>query len=176
MKLADLFNRLDETLDKPLSYTHVNQHSYEITLPSGDTLKVMVYERNALGYKCASILFMDPTEKEPYELTNKAGNASVRVLSTIMAIIDKLDYDMLIILPSDIKVEISQKKLRLYRSIATKMQMSGKLAYFEVINIDEMNDPILVGIRSGSKAARHNLPPDQIAEVLYEFGYTKQGE
>lgn len=147
MKIQDVYNSINETLDNPLPFTKLSPTRYVIELGQ-ERLLVVLYSAKVDQYNCLAVSFVNPNSDTPMAMTNYFnGPGAVRVLSTVVSIVDQVGFDVVIFTPDDIDVLIENKKVRLYRIILNKMQRLGKISSHEQLTLPEFDKPILVGMR-----------------------------
>lgn len=170
MKLTDIY-KIDETLDKPLSYKQIGNGRYLIEIDDNHHIVVNLITRDVKNFKLMSVLFRNP-DFEQTELTNLFREINpVRVFSTISEIVFSIpNIDIIMFLADDIQVEIENKKLKLYQIIASRLVRQNKLVSTGIINVRGIR--VLYGIMPKSKA--NYLTDDQLIDLALDFGIAKQ--
>lgn len=169
MKLTDIYDtRLDETLDNPLPFIKVTKTRYEIPLSDTEKLFVLLHGDVVDGYKCISVLFVNPNSVNPTAVTNFFnGPSAIRIFSTVVAILDPIQYDLVVFIPDDITVEVEKRKTKLYGLILKKLERLGKISYSQIINVDNFDKPVLVGVR------KVMLDDNMLKKIVTDFGVSK---
>lgn len=170
MKLAEIFdNHLHESLDKPLPYIKINSSKYKIELSDTEEIDILLHQKTIQKYDCVSVLFRNPKDKE-MKLTNFFnGPKAIRVLSTIIDIFKTIEFDILVLIPDDIDIEVEDIKTRLYNTVFTRMTQLGRMGRSESIQFPEFSKPILIGLQGDGT----HLSNDEIAQIVKRFGIDK---
>ena len=169
MKLIDVYSStLQESMDNPFPYRKVSNTRYVIDLPNNENILVVLYQKQIEQYNCLSVLFVNPNSPNPTALTNFFNSPeALRVFASIIEILESIKSDLIFFTPDDIEVEVENRKLRVYQTILKKMERLGKILSSEVVNIEEFDKPILIGIRVGSNASSiNNKTLIEIAKLL----------
>lgn len=168
MKLGDIY--LSETLDSPLPFRKISDTRYDIDIGQDEIVRVILERHVVKGLACLSILFINPNSKAPTQVTNFfQGPSAVRIFSTIVSILDPLNFDLVLFTPDDIDVDVEGKKYNLYQVVLRRLIRLGKLVAVENIIIDEYDKPILVGLRGQGSA----LTSPEIKNIVKQVGFAK---
>lgn len=172
MKLVDIYtSTINETLNAPLSYKKVSETRYQVDLNNEEKLFVILNKQKINNFECLTILFVNPNSNNPTAITNFFnGPSAVRIFSTIVAILEPIQFDIIIFTPDDINVEIESKKTNLYKVILKKLERLGKISGSEILNIENFNKPVLVGLKSARGLGLNN---NELNEIVRQFGYIK---
>ena len=171
MKLSEIYNRINETLDgKPLAYKKVSNTQFNVFLDGNNTIQVRLYHKTIESFSCISVLFVNPNSADPFALTNYFnGPGAVRIFTTIVDIIEPYNPDIIAFIPVGTDIEVENKKAKLYRVIAHKLQLMGKITGLEEINLNEFDKPIFVGLRGKASS----LDYQHVEDVVKQFGISK---
>jgi len=166
MKVEELYRKLNETLDTPLPYRQTGSGRYLVDVNNNDKLIVNIRTATVDGYRLLTILFRDPNSDQT-QLTGAFNSPkAVRVFSTVIGIIQAVpNVDIVVFIPDDIEIEVSDKKAKLYKIIMNKLYREHKLISFGQIN------SVQYGIMPKSKT--NMLTDTQLAELFKKFGETK---
>ena len=171
MKLHNIFNRVDETLNgPPLKFNKISNTLFVINLDMDNTIEVRLLHKVIQQLKCTSILFSSPKNKDPFELTKFFnGPGAIRIFTTISTIVEPYDPDVVVFIPIGTDVEVENKKTKLYRVVMRKLQLMGKLNGIEELQLDEYDKPIFVGTRKKASS----LSTETLSDVVKQFGISK---
>lgn len=166
MKIEDIYKKLDETLDRPLPYKQTGSGRYLIDINDQDKLIVNIRTANIDGYYLLTILFRDPNSDQT-QLTHAFNTpGAVRVFSTIISIIQSIpNIDIVVFIPDDIEIDISNKKVKLYKTIMNKLYREHKL-----ISTGQI-ESVQYGVIPNSPANR--LTDDELAVLFKKFAASK---
>ena len=166
MRIEDIYNKIDETLDSPLPYKQIGSGRYLIDITSQDNLIVNIRTADIDGYRLLTILFRDPNSDQT-QLTRAFNTpGAVRVFSTIISLIQSIPkIDIVVFIPDDINVDISNKKANLYSVIMNKLYRDHKLISYGHI------DSVQYGIMP--KSIANNLTDNELATLFKKFAASK---
>lgn len=172
MKLADIYhNRIIETLDKPLPYTQISPTKFSIQLDDSNKLDIVFVVSTIVGFKCVGMLLINPNAANKTKTTNYFnGPGAIRVFSTIIELLSKIQFDLLMFVPDDTEVDVEETKMRLYMTIAKKVERMGKIVNLGFVKIPEYDKPIIVGGHGGKASS---LTDKQLELIVKEFGIRK---
>lgn len=168
MKLADVYNKsINESLDsRPYPIYKRSNTTYNIDA-DGTTIQVILNGLEIDRVNCLSLKFVNPLDTaNTMNATGRHNNRPpLRVFSTIVHLINPVDFNLLICVAEDTNIDIEKKKGNLYRVIFTKLMRERKIHNFHTLNIEQFDKPILVAERNIS------LPAERIEEIVVEFAY-----
>ena len=171
MKLNDILNRVDETLDgPPLKFNKVSNTLFVIDLDGDNKIEVRLFHKTIQQLNCISVLFSSPQNTDPFQLTNFFnGPGAIRIFTTISTILEPHDPDIVVFIPVGTDVEIENKKTKLYRVVMRKLQLMGKINGVEEVKLEEYDKPIFIGTRKKASS----LPIDTLSDIVKQFGISK---
>jgi hypothetical protein len=177
MKLADILN---ETLDNPLPYTKIGKGLYEIKFDS-HRLHIRTIEQKINGYRCMSVLFLNPDAKDGTEMstTDLSGNLiPVRIFATITKIVFDIKFiEFVFFCADDLDLNIEGKKTKLYKVLLKKLASKGRIGNAGAMRVKWFNKPILYAcIRSvpeEDKKDAYHLTEAEIEELAVKFSKFK---
>ena len=178
MRLWDIYNRIDETLDshKPLPFKQLTSSTWLVNLRNTALLvEANLKVINGINVVAVSFfeadLFGNPNLANM--LTNAFNNAgAIRVFSTIIHIISALPKkDIIVCIPDDVSLDVEGRKMNLYKIILRRLQRSKILIRIGEIKGDAPDEMLLYAIPPGSPVLRYTQK--EIEELLKNFAEEK---
>ena len=175
MKIQELL--LHEVMETGFESTQISPSTWSIDIPQTSikpsskyygtdlNVRVDVNSNQVDGYTVSEVSFGIPGTTA-VELEKIFENNEVfKLLKTIIDVIETYEADIILFVPNDVKVDIGNKKARLYKTVALRMKRLGKVGRIE--EFQDSGNTFQAIFPSKSKAWK--LSNDEVQNILIQF-------